>query len=57
VSKCPTNALAVDVASLQLTITDELCVGCGMCEMVCKTVNDHVAIRVTPVGRLAEIDR
>lgn len=57
VSKCPTGALAVDVASLQLTVTAGACVGCGMCEMVCKTVNDHVAIRVTPAGRRAGIDR
>ena len=31
----------------------ERCVGCGLCEHVCKTVNDHVAIRVTPCGRLS----
>jgi ferredoxin-type protein NapG len=49
VSKCPTDALAMDVASLQLTVAAGRCVGCGMCEMVCQTVNDHVAIRVTPV--------
>ena len=57
VSKCPTNALAMDVASLQLTVAYGVCVGCGMCEMVCNTVNDHVAIRVTSAGRLAEIDQ
>ncbi len=52
VSKCPTNALAMDVASLQLTLAAEVCVGCGMCEMVCNTVNDHVAIRVMPARSL-----
>jgi ferredoxin-type protein NapG len=57
VSKCPTEALAMDFASLQLTVAAEVCVGCGMCEMVCNTVNDRVAIRVMPTGRLAEIDR
>jgi ferredoxin-type protein NapG len=51
VSKCPTNALAMDLASLQLMVVAEVCVGCGMCEMVCKTVNDRVAIRVTPALR------
>jgi ferredoxin-type protein NapG len=34
----------------------EACVGCGMCETVCKTVNDHVAIRVVPSRHLARID-
>lgn len=57
VSKCPTNALAMDVASLQLIVVAEACVGCGVCEMVCNTVNDRTAIRVAPAGRLAEINR
>ncbi|TKS59762.1 MAG: hypothetical protein EWM72_01947 [Nitrospira sp.] len=57
VSKCPTNALAMDFESLRLMIVPEACVGCGMCELVCKTVNDHVAIRVTPARQLARIDR
>lgn len=52
VSKCPTHALAMDFALMQLTIVAETCVGCGICEMVCKTVNDHVAIRVQPRGLL-----
>lgn len=56
VSKCPTDALAMDFASLHLSVVKEACVGCGMCEMICKTVNDHVAIRVTPSRRLARID-
>ena len=52
VSKCPTDALAMDFASLRLAVLKEACVGCGMCEMVCKTVNDHVAIRVVPARQL-----
>jgi ferredoxin-type protein NapG len=28
-------------------------VGCGQCENICHTVNDHVAIRVIPVRQLA----
>lgn len=56
VSKCPTDALAMDVASLRLSVVKEACVGCGMCEMVCKTVNDHVAIRVVPSRQLGRID-
>jgi ferredoxin-type protein NapG len=53
VSKCPTDALVMDVASLHLSVVKEACVGCGMCEMICKTVNDHVAIRVVPSRQLA----
>ena len=56
VSKCPTNALAMDLDSLRLVIESDACVGCGMCEAVCKTVNDHVAIRITPARQLARID-
>lgn len=55
VSKCPTNALVLDVASLQLSVSPEICVGCGMCEMICKTVNDRVAIRVIPARQMARI--
>ncbi|NGZ11188.1 MAG: 4Fe-4S ferredoxin [Nitrospira sp. LK70] len=56
VSKCPTDALVMDVGSLHLSVVTESCVGCGMCEMICKTVNDHVAIRVIPSRHLARID-
>jgi ferredoxin-type protein NapG len=57
VSRCPTDALAMDFESLTLRVVTEACVGCGMCEMVCKTVNDHVAIRVVPARDLTEVDR
>ncbi|MBX3318285.1 MAG: 4Fe-4S dicluster domain-containing protein [Nitrospira sp.] len=57
VSRCPTDALAMDFESLRLLVATEACVGCGMCEMVCKTVNDHVAIRVVPARHLTENDR
>ena len=39
-SKCPTDALSMDF-------------DCGLCEYVCQTVNDRVAIRVTPFRSLA----
>ena len=35
-------------------VTTERCVGCGLCEQVCQTVNDRVAIRVTPFRLLAQ---
>lgn len=57
VSRCPTHALAMDFVSMRLVISPESCVGCGICESVCKTVNDHVAIRVTAARQLARIDR
>lgn len=56
VSKCPTEALAMAVETLQLSVSEEACVGCGMCEMVCKTVNDHVAIRVIPARQFTGVD-
>jgi ferredoxin-type protein NapG len=57
VSKCPTDALAMDVESLRLVLSPESCVGCGMCESVCKAVNDHVAIRIRPARQLAHMDQ
>lgn len=57
VSRCPTNALAMDFESFGLSVATETCVGCGLCEMVCKTVNDHVAIRVVPARQLTELDQ
>ncbi|MFO0707369.1 MAG: 4Fe-4S dicluster domain-containing protein [Nitrospira sp.] len=53
VSKCPTDALTMDFSEMRLVVSSEQCVGCGICEHVCKTVNDHVAIRVTPARVLA----
>lgn len=54
VSKCPTEALSMDFDRQRLMVTDERCVGCGMCEQVCQTVNDRVAIRVTPYRLMAQ---
>ncbi len=53
VSKCPTHALSMDFETMRLALAPELCVGCGICESICKTVNDRVAIRVTPARALA----
>jgi ferredoxin-type protein NapG len=48
VSKCPTDALSMDFDTQRLVVTAERCVGCGMCEHVCRTVNDHIAIKINP---------
>ena len=53
-AKCPTDALAMDFGTQRLVVTTERCVGCGLCEQVCRTVNDRVAIRVTPFRLLAQ---
>lgn len=53
VSKCPADALSLDFDAQQLEVTVERCVGCGVCEQICRTVNDHIAIRVIP-SRLLE---
>jgi len=57
VSKCPTHALTMDFESMQLAVVPESCVGCGMCEMICNTVNDHVAIRIMPARRDGSLDQ
>jgi len=57
VSKCPTNALGLDVALLHLSVSPEACVGCGMCEMICKTVNDRVAIRAIPARQMTRMSQ
>ena len=48
VAPCPTQALGMDFALLAIRVEAERCVGCGICEHICKTVNDHAAIRVVP---------
>jgi len=48
VSKCPHDAIAMDFSSLQVTVVEHQCVGCGLCQQICKAVNDRVAIRVVP---------
>lgn len=53
VSRCPTEALAMDFDAFRLEVMDERCVGCGLCEQTCKTVNDKIAIKVTPARMLA----
>jgi ferredoxin-type protein NapG len=57
VSKCPTDALAMDFDSQRLVVTEERCVGCGMCQHICRTVNDHIAIKITPYRSLEPAPR
>ena len=53
VSKCPVEALSMDFRALRLVVEQECCVGCGMCEQICKTVNDRIAVKVTPARNLS----
>ncbi|HJT19392.1 MAG TPA: 4Fe-4S dicluster domain-containing protein [Nitrospira sp.] len=53
VSKCPMNALSMDFDAQRLVVSQESCVGCGICEQICRTVNDHIAVRITPARALA----
>jgi ferredoxin-type protein NapG len=53
VSRCPTDALSMNFEDMRLVVASEHCVGCGLCEQICKTVNDRLAIKVTPVRWLA----
>jgi ferredoxin-type protein NapG len=53
VARCPVQALSMDFSDLRLQVNEERCVGCGLCAQVCKTVNDKLAIRVTPARLLS----
>lgn len=46
VSKCPTGAISMDFTLFQINVDDNLCVGCGVCQYICRTVNDRAAIRI-----------
>jgi ferredoxin-type protein NapG len=48
VSKCPTGAISMDFALLRINVDDATCVGCGVCQYICRTVNDRSAIRIVP---------
>jgi ferredoxin-type protein NapG len=57
VSKCPTDALLMDFNAQRLVVDADRCVGCGICEHICRTVNDHIAIRITPFRSLESASR
>lgn len=48
VSSCPTEAISMDFSSFQVKVDDTRCVGCGICQYICRTVNDRAAIKVFP---------
>jgi ferredoxin-type protein NapG len=48
VSQCPTHALSMDFDALRVLVSANDCVGCGICEYTCKSVNDQLAIKVRP---------
>ena len=53
VSKCPTEALSMSFSNFQIGVDQRRCVGCGICQQVCKSVNDRVAIKVLPARMTA----
>ena len=57
VARCPTNALAINFETFRLVVTADRCVGCGICEQTCRTVNDTLAIRVVPARLLVANDQ
>jgi len=48
VSKCPTGAISMDFGKFVVVVDESQCVGCGICQYICRTVNDREAIRVVP---------
>ena len=48
VSKCPTAAISMNFSNFQIEVDEHGCVGCGICQHICKSVNDRVAITVYP---------
>jgi ferredoxin-type protein NapG len=44
----------MDFEAMRLVVASERCVGCGLCEQICKTVNDRLAIKVTPARWLTK---
>jgi ferredoxin-type protein NapG len=54
VSQCPTHALSMDFDAFRVIVSEPRCVGCGICEYTCKTVNDRIAITVKPARSFTE---
>lgn len=45
VTKCPLTGKAITYDDFKPIIHEDACVGCGVCEQVCRTVNDLCAIK------------
>lgn len=56
VSKCPTEAITMDFSSFRIQVKDVQCVGCGICEYVCGSVNDRIAIKVAPIRSFSQTE-
>ena len=50
VSKCPMDAISMDFSLFSVKVDPNRCVGCGLCQFICRTVNDQMAIRVVGKG-------
>lgn len=49
VSQCPTHAITMNFDAFRILVSADGCVGCGICEQTCKTVNDTIAIKVSRI--------
>ena len=49
VSKCPTQAISMNFSNFRVMVNEQDCVGCGICQHICHSVNDRVAIKVVPI--------
>ena len=56
VAKCPTEAIQMDFSSFTITVDEGQCVGCGICEYVCGSVNDRLAIKVATIRSFNQIE-
>jgi len=56
VSKCPTEAIRMDFSSFGILVDAVQCVGCGICEYVCVSVNDRLAIKVVPLRSFSQTE-
>ncbi|RMH36966.1 MAG: 4Fe-4S ferredoxin [Nitrospirae bacterium] len=52
VSKCPVQAIHMSFSSFQIEIDRTVCVGCGICQHICQSVNDRVAIKIIPAREI-----
>ncbi len=52
VSKCPQEAIIMNFSIFQISVLEDRCVGCGICQQICKAVNDRVAIKIVPTRKL-----